>query len=228
MLQFILSGDLVIQLGQIAAIILALYFFLIVVFLLVASLLLLYLNTWLRQQAGLIRQLRSLVVNIDIALHTPDSETLPATLQPDNRLGQAIQAIHRVQSAQVVQIAQNTQKQVDSIGKRVEPVADRIAGGVIEFRARTVMVQGMLKAFFLPGLIKPKPRSPLLLPPLLPTGVSVNPEVPAGDSSMPVESSNVVVAQLNLARAGVQTASAGEREPLESEGAKQSDDAPDH
>jgi hypothetical protein len=228
MLLFIPSADLVAQLGQIGAIIVALYFFLIVVILIVVSLLLVYLNAWLRQQVRLVHQLRSIIENIDTALHAPSSETLPAVLEPDNRLGQALQAIHKVQSVQVVQLAQNTQKQVDSIGKRVEPVADRIADGVIEFRARTVMVQGMLKAFFLPGLIKPKPRSPLLLPPLLPTAVSVHPEIPAGDASMPGKSSNVVPSQPDLARAGVQTASAVGPNPLESEGAKRSDDAPGH
>ncbi len=221
MLLFILADDLLTDLGRIAALVLVIYVFLFVVLFFVASLLLLYGNTWLRQQVRLVHQLRSIIENIDTALHAPSSETLPAALEPDNRLGQAVQAIHMAQSVQVVQIANNTHKQVDSISKRVEPVADRIAGGVIEFRARTVMVQGMLKAFFLPGLIKPKPRSPLLLPPLLPTGVSVNPEVTAGDSSMPGESPNVVVTQLNLVRAG-------ERDPQESEGAKRSDDAPDH
>jgi hypothetical protein len=228
MLLFILADDLLTDLGRIAALVLVIYVFLFVVLFFVASLLLLYGNTWLRQQIGLVHQLRSIIENIDTALHAPSSETLPAALEPDNRLGQALQAIHMAQSVQVVEIAKNTQKQVDSIEKRVEPVADRIAEGVIEFRARTVMVQGMLKAFFLPGLIKPKPRSPLLLPAPLHADVSVNIEVPAGDSSMPGESSNVVVAQLNLPRAGVQPASVGEPDPLESEGAKRSDDAPGH
>jgi hypothetical protein len=228
MLLFILSDNIVNQVGQIAAIVVALYFFLFVVLFIVASLLFLYLNAWIRQQVRLVHQLRSIVESIDTTLHTPASETLPAALTPDNRLGQVTQAIHRAQAVQVVQIAKNTQMQVDSISKKVEPVADRIAGGVIEFRARTVMVQGMLKAFFLPGLVKPKPRSPLLLPPLLPTGVPTNAELPAGDSSVHSESSNVVVTQLNPARVGVQPASTGGPEPLENEGAKQSADAPGH
>lgn len=228
MLLLILSDNIVNQVGQIAAIVVALYFFLFVVLFIAASLLFLYLNAWIRQQVRLVHQLRSIVESIDTTLHTPASETLPAALTPDNRLGQVTQAIHRAQAVQVVQIAKNTQMQVDSISKKVEPVADRIAGGVIEFRARTVMVQGMLKAFFLPGLVKPKPRSPLLLPPLLPTGVPTNTELPAGDSSVHSESSNVVVTQLNPARVGVQTASTGGPEPLENEGAKQSADAPGH
>jgi hypothetical protein len=228
MLLFILADDLLTDLGRIAALILVIYVFLFVVLFFVSSLLILYGNTWLRQQVRWLHQVRSIVENIDAALHAPSSETLPAVLEPDNSLGQALQVVHKVQSVQVVQIAQNTHEQVDSIGKRVEPVADRIAEGVIEFRARTVMLQGMLKAFFLPGSIKPKPGSPLLLPAPLPTGVSVNPEIPAGDTIMPGEYSNVVLPQPNLAHVGVQSASAVGPDPLVSEGAKRSDDAPGH
>jgi hypothetical protein len=156
-------------------------------------LLLLYGNTWLRDKVGLIHQLRSIVESIDTALHAPTSETLPASLEPDNRLGQALQAIHMVQSVQVVEKAKNVQEQVNSIEKMVEPVADRIAGGVIEFRARTVMAQGMLKAFFLPGLIKPKLRSTLLLPETIDTASSISTD----GSNLPGVSSSAVVLQLN-------------------------------
>jgi hypothetical protein len=111
-------------------------------------------NEWFREKVGLLQQLRVILQNVDTAIHSPTSETLPATLEADNRLGQVLQAIHKAQSVHEVEKAKNTQKQVDSIEKRVEPIADRIADGVIEFRARTVMAQRMLKAFFLPGLIK--------------------------------------------------------------------------
>ena len=151
MLHLILADeDLLTTLGRIAALVLVIYVFLFAVLFFIGSLLLLYANAWVREKIGLLHQLRSIIEAIDTAMHSPSSETLPATLEPDNRLEQALQAIHMVQSVQVVEIAKNTQKQVDSIEKRVEPVADRIAEGVIEFRARTVMVQGMLKAFFLP------------------------------------------------------------------------------
>ena len=228
LLLILADDDLLTTLGRIAALVLVIYVFLFAVLFFVASLLLLYGNTWLRQQIGLVHRLRSIIENIDTALHAPSSETLPAALEPDNSLGQALQAIHMVQSVQVVEIAKNTQKQVDSIEKTVEPVADRIAEGVIEFRARTVMVQGMLKAFFLPGLIKPKPRSPLLLPTPLHTGVSVNIEVPAGDSSMPGESSNVVVAQPNPHGEIVHPTIMRGPDQLQSEGTERSDDAPGH
>jgi hypothetical protein len=228
MLLFIVSGDLVTDLGRIAAIILTLYLFLFVAFFLVVAGLLLTANTWLQDKVELLHNLRSIIENIDTTIHSPASETLPATLEPDNNLGQALQAIHMVQSVQVVEKAKNTQKQVDSIEKRVEPVADRIAGGVIEFRARTVMAQGMLKAFFLPGLIKPKTRSPLLLPETIDTDSSVPTKVSAGRSSLPEVSSNVVITQLNPPGKGVHPTVMQGTEQLESEGTGRSDNAPGH
>ena len=229
MLLFILADDdLLTTLGRIAALVLVIYVFLFAVLFFVGSLLLLYGNAWLREKIGLLHQLRSIIENIDTAIHSPSSETLPATLETDNRLGQALQAIHMAQSVQVVEIAKNTQKQVDSIEKRVEPVADRIAEGVIEFRARTVMVQGMLKAFFLPGLIKLKPHSPLLLPEAIETYSSVTTEVPAVGSSLPDVSSNVVVTQLNSPGKGANPTVMRGPEALESEGTERSNNAPGH
>lgn len=225
---FILSDEIVTQLGRLAAIILSLYLFLFVVLAFVASLLLLFANTWLRDKVGLLHNVRSLVENIDTALHTASSETLPATIETESRLGQTIQAIHTVQSAQLIQRTRDAQRQVSTIEQKVEPVADRIAEGVIEFRARTVMVQGILKAFFLPGLIKQKPRTPLLLPAAPDFSSAEYTTLPAESSSLPVESSNVVVAQPNLPGGHVQPAGTEQLEPLESEGAERSDDAPGH
>ena len=229
MLLFILADDdLLTTLGRVAALVLVIYVFLFALLFFVGSLLLLYGNAWLREKVGMLQQLRLIIENIDTAIHSPSSETLPATLETDNRLGQALQAIHMAQSVQVVEIAKNTQKQVDSIEKKVEPVADRIAEGVIEFRARTVMVQGMLKAFFLPGLIKLKPQSPLLLPEAIETDSSISTEVPAVGSSLPDVSSNVVVTQLNSPGEGANPTVMRGPEALESEGTERSNNAPGH
>jgi hypothetical protein len=225
MLLFLLA-DLLTDLGRIAALVLVIYVFLFAVLFFVTSLLLLYGNAWLREKIGLLHRLRVIVENVDSTILSSSSETLPATLETDNRLGQALQAIHMAQSVQVVEIAKNTQKQVDSIEKRVEPVADRIAEGVIEFRARTVMVQGMLKAFFLPGLIKLKPQSPLLLPEAIETDSSISTEVPAVGSSLPDVSSNVVVTQLNSPGKGANPTVMRGPEALESEGTERSNNAP--
>jgi hypothetical protein len=199
MLHLILAADdLLTTLGRIAALVLVIYVFLFAVLFFVGSLLLLYANAWVRDKVGLLHQLRSIVESIDTVLHTPPNESVPASLETDSRLGQALQAIHTVQSVQVVEIAKNTQKQVNNVEKKVEPVADRITDGVIEFRARTVMAQSMLKAFFLPGLVKLKPRSPLLLPEAVDTESSIPAEVTVEHSSLHDGSSNVMVTQLDL------------------------------
>jgi len=197
MLLFILADDLLTTLGRIAALVLIIYVFLFAVLFFAASLILLYGNEWFREKVGLLHQLRVIVENVDNTIDSPSNETLPATLESYKRLDQALQAIHKVQSVQVVEKAKNTQKQVESIEKKVEPIADRIADGVIEFRARTVMAQGMLKAFFLPGLIKLKPRGPVLLPEDLTSDRSLVTEVSTGGSNLPDVSSSVVVTQIN-------------------------------
>lgn len=199
MLHLILADeDLITTLGRIAALVLVIYVFLFAVLFFVGSLLLLYGNAWVRSKVVLLHQLRSIVESVETVLHTPPNESVPASLETDSRLSQALQAIHTVQSVQVVEIAKNTQKQVNNVEKKVEPVADRITDGVIEFRARTVMAQSMLKAFFLPGLVKLKPRSPLLLPEAVDTESSIPAEVTVEQSSLHDGSSNVMVTQLDL------------------------------
>src|SRR6266704_2318503 len=229
MLLLILADeDLLTTLGRIAALVLVIYVFLFAVLFFVGSLLLLYGNAWVRDKVGLLRQLHSVVESIDAAIHTPPSESLPANLETDTRLSQALQAIHMAQSVQVVEIAKNTQKQVNNIEKKVEPVADRIAGGVIEFRARTVMAQGMLKAFFLPGLVKRKPRKPLLLPEAIDIENSIPAEVSVEGSSLHDTSSNVVVTQLDQSGENAHPTVLRETNRLESEGTEQSNNAPGH
>ena len=228
LLLILADDDLLTTLGRIAALVLVIYVFLFAVLFFVGSLLLLYGNAWVRDKVGLLRQLRSVVESIDTVIHTPPNESLPANLEPDSRFGQALQAIHTAQAVQVVEIAKNTQKQVNNIEKKVEPVADRIAGGVIEFRARTVMAQSILKAFFLPGLVKLKPSSPLLLPEKIDIERSIPAEVSAEGSSLHDESSNVVVTQLDPSNENAHPTVIRETNRLESEGTEQGNNAPGH
>ncbi len=216
MLLLILPGDLVEDLGRIAAIILTLYLFIFALFFLVASILLLVGNTWLRGKVDLLKNLRLVAERIDTAMHAPSGEILPAIVEPDDRFGQAIQAIHTVQSVQVVQKAKDVQRQVNTIEKTVDQGTDRVASAVIEFRARTVMVQGMLKAFFLPGLTKPKPRTALSPQATL---KSLTPEPSGVAIATPDPPDRVDDRQ-------VQPIGAGQPKPLASEGAERADDAP--
>jgi len=229
MLLFILSEDLVTMLARIAAIVLSLYLFVFVVLLLVASVLLVYGNTWVRDRVGILKKVRLFAQDIDTTIHAVSGEKLPATMELDSRV---VQVIRTVQTSQVVQKAKVAQKQVSTIEKKVEPGADRVADAVIEFRARTVMVQGMLKAFFLPGLINQPPRSPLLLqaaPVSGGPGEPLNATLPAGGSTSAGagESSNVVIAGPNLPGEHFQTSGAGQLiEPVDG-GTERAGDAPD-
>jgi hypothetical protein len=228
MLLFILADelDLLTTLGRIAALVLIIYVFLFAVLFFVGSLFLLYGNAWVRDKIGLVHQVRTIVESIDTTLHAATSESLPRTLEPENRLGQALQAIHTVQAMQVLQVAKNAQKQVDNIDQKVEPVADRIAEGVIEFRARTVMAQSMLKAFFLPGLKKQQHHEPLLLPAPDTSDGSTKMEAPAIGPGEQVATPNVLVTQVNLHGEAVEPAGVGEHVSLERPGSPQSDNAP--
>ncbi len=229
MLHLILADeDLLTTLGRIAALVLVIYVFLFAVLFLFGSWLLLIVNVWVRDKVLLLRQLRSIVESIDTAIHTPPNESLPASLEPEGRFSQVLQAVHTAQAVQAIEIAKNTQKQVHNIEKRVEPVADRIAGGVIEFRARTVMAQGMLKAFFLPGLVKRKPRKPLLLPEAIDIENSIPAEVSVEGSSLHDTSSNVVVTQLDQSGENAHPTVIRETNRLESEGTEQGNNAPGH
>lgn len=229
MLHILLADDdLLTTLGRIAALVLVIYVFLFAMLFFVGSLLLLYANAWVRDKIGLLHQLRAIVETIDTVIHTPAKESLPVAVEPDGRFNQVLQAIHTAQSVQVVEIARNTQKQVNNIEKKVEPVADRIADGVIEFRARTVMAQGMLKAFFLPGMVKLKPRGPLLLPEAVDIEKSATTEVSVDGSSMHDGSSNVVITQLDAMDVNGRPSVIQNTESLESEGTEQSHNAPGH
>jgi hypothetical protein len=218
--------DLLTTLGRIAALVLVIYVFLFAVLFLFGSWLLLIGNVWVRDKVLLLHQLRSIVESIDIAIHTPPKESLPASLESESRFNQVLQAVHTAQAVQAIEIAKNTQKQVNNIEKRVEPVADRIADGVIEFRARTVMAQSMLKTFFLPGMVKLQPRSPLLLPEAIDSERSIPAEVTVEGSSLHDGSSNVVVSQLDPSDENVHPTVVHETKRLESEGTEQSNNAP--
>jgi len=229
MLHLILADeDLLTTLGRIAALVLVIYVFLFAVLFFIGSLLLLYANAWVRDKLVLLHQLRTIVESIDTVIHTPPNESLPTALEPDSRFGQVLQAVHTAQSVQVVEIAKNTQKQVNNIEKKVEPVADRIADGVIEFRARTVMAQSMLKAFFLPGTVKLKQHSPLLLPEAIDSERSIPAEVIVEDSNSLDGSSNVVVTQLDPSDENIHPTVVAETKRLESEGTDLSNNAPGH
>src|SRR6266852_3261920 len=131
------------------------------------------------------------------------------------------------EKAELVKKAKIAQKQVENIGEKVDQGTDRVANTVIEFRARTVMVQGMLKTFFLPGLEgEGSRRKSVVLQTALDISAPVNAIKPVGTSGSPGESSNVVIAQPNLPEGLAQPVGAGQLKPLVSAGGERADDAP--
>src|SRR5260221_823203 len=131
--------------GQIAAIILSIYMLVLLLVGLAFSALLMYGTTWVRIKAELVKKVRPTVNSVNVAIDTPSSETLPAIVEPDNKL---VQAVHAVQSAQVVRMAKVAAKQIGTIEKDVEQGADRVADVVMRIPTRTVPSTGLLKPLF--------------------------------------------------------------------------------
>ncbi len=187
-MMYVLAASPLAPWGQAAAIILAIYTFVSILIGLAFSAILMYGFAWVREKAELLKKLRPTIDSLNTTIDTPPGETLPATVPQNNKI---LQAVHTVQSVQVVQKAKDAQKQVENIDKKIEQGADRVADAVIEFRDRTVMVKGIVKAFFLPGLTKQKRRGAYLETAAPGPDGSVAP----GGTYTAGETSNVAVAQ---------------------------------
>ena len=90
------------------------------------------------------------------------------------------------------------------------------------------MAQGMLKAFFVPGMVKLKPREPLLLPEATDVDRSIPAEVSVDGSDLHDGSSNIIVTQIDPAEEHTSMTEAQGSEGLDNEGTEQSTDAPGH
>lgn len=142
-LSYVLADGALAAWGQIAAIVLLLYMFvLIVIGLVLAFVLMLGLN-WIRQKAELIKKLRPTVDSIN----TTTEDAVKGLLPPPS----SQYAAHATQEKIVRTVAQ-VPLYAHNVEQKIEQGSDKVAGAVIEFRARTEMAKGMLKAFFLPGL----------------------------------------------------------------------------
>ena len=142
MLLYILADDILSGLGQIAATILAIYMFVFIIIGLAVSAGLMFGLAWVRQKAELIKKLRPVVDSVNTASEAGLHGTLPAPGPNENKI---IRTIAEVPAG------------MHTVEEKVDEGTDRVAKAVIEFRARTVQVQTVLKAFLLPGLAKPKP-----------------------------------------------------------------------
>ena len=138
---FVLAGDPLAPWGQAAAIILLFYMLgFVIIGVALAAVLMLSLS-WVRQKAELIKRLRPTVDSINMTAEAAVRGDMPVVQANDNK---------------VVRTIAEVPLYVHTIENKVEKGSDRVAGAVIEFRARTVMAKQMLKSFFLPGLKQPQ------------------------------------------------------------------------
>lgn len=135
--------------GNAAAIVLAIYLFVSLLVGLGLTVALVFAFAWVREKAELIKKLRPTVDVVNKTIVEPENAMPIGKTQ--ERL---VQIVQRVQAVEIPQKFERVQQQVHSVGVRVERQTDRVAETMIEVRARTEMVKGILKAFFLPGLIK--------------------------------------------------------------------------
>lgn len=138
--------------GQAAAIIILLYVFISIIMGLILTALMMFVFAWIREKSEVIKTLRPSLEQLNQALlASRRGEELPAELA-DNKLARVV--------AKVPQMANTMSSGMHTVEQTVDQGSERVASAVIEFRARTQMVKGMAKAFFLPGLNKR--RAPVL------------------------------------------------------------------
>lgn len=121
--------------GQIAAIVICLFAFVFIVITVGIHLAMSFFTSWLDEKLELIKVFRPYVDSVNTSSSAAERGIEPAaTEQPMARM--------------VAQIP----LRVNAADKKVEQVSDNVVGKVIEFRARTLQVKQIAKAFFLPGL----------------------------------------------------------------------------
>ncbi|HEU5227071.1 MAG TPA: hypothetical protein VFU49_04600 [Ktedonobacteraceae bacterium] len=123
--------------GQIAAIVICIFIFVFVLISLVFNIVMTFGLSWVRQKAELVKMLRPTVASLNkvtesVAQGVPPSEN-------ENALVRTVASLPA---------------RMQTVDKQVEQTSDRVAKTVIEFRARTVQAQTMLKVFFLPSLAR--------------------------------------------------------------------------
>ncbi len=143
--------------GRIAAIILVVELLFFVVIALALNVGLTFAFGWVREKAELVKKLRPVVDSVNAKTEAAIRGTLSA--------GGASDIIKLpAETADTINTAMHTVAQIPAqahaVEEKIEQGSDRVAHAVIEFRARTVMVQGIVKAFFLPGLTIRQRRLP--------------------------------------------------------------------
>jgi len=189
-----IMSDILTQLGQAAAIILSIYLFVNILIGLAFALVFMFAVAWVGEKAELIKKLRPTVKSVNEAIKNPEDGA------SSNKL---VEVVHSIQKAAIPQKIEGVQHSVQGVEQKVNQGADRVAGALIEFRARTAQAQGVLKAFFLPGLTRRRPDRYALLEAA--TGASERSLEDGASASLPPSSSSLQAAPapLSLAEPGV-------------------------
>jgi hypothetical protein len=142
-------ADVLASWGQAAAIILAIFLFINILVGLAFTAALMFLFRWVREKTELVKKVRPVIDALNQAIENPGVAAPNGAAQ--QRL---VQVVQRVQALELPQKLEHVQSQAQFLSAQVDQRADRVAETMIEIRARTVMVKGVLKALFLPGLAK--------------------------------------------------------------------------
>ena len=122
--------------GQIAAIIICVFLLILFVLVLAVNLAMGFLLAWVREKAELIKLVRPTVDSVN-----KSSEAALRGVAPSAEENPITHTIATLPGG------------VHAADQKVVQASERVAGAVIEFRARTVQVQTVVKAFLLPGLM---------------------------------------------------------------------------
>lgn len=135
--------------GQAGAIVLLLYLFVVIIVGLGLAAVMMFAFAWIREKAELFKKLRPLMDELNQGVKAAQrGEPLPREISSNKLLSTVVQ---------VPKMAATLPDKASNIEQKVEQGSGRVADVVIELHARSEMVKGVLKAFFLPGLARPRP-----------------------------------------------------------------------
>jgi hypothetical protein len=129
--------------GQMAAIVICLFALIFVLLAIAFNVLMSFTMAWVHEKVDLIKMLRPTVESINKA-----SESVGQGISPAANENTVVRKIASLPA------------NMHAIDEKVQQSTDRVANAVIEFRARTVQVQTVVKAFLLPGLTRRRPATP--------------------------------------------------------------------
>jgi hypothetical protein len=133
----LLASDPLATLGRIAAIIVLIYLLVFILIGLIIALVLLLGMTLMREKIKIIKRLRPVVNSVNSTLQAAIDGTLPQRREDENK---------------IVRTAEEIPAYTRTLEAKVDQGSKRVASTVIEFRARAMMVKGIARALFLPGL----------------------------------------------------------------------------